>query len=421
MTPARLENQKLLFTLFEAALEQVNGESAVARELTEHPIEVEEVYVLATGKAASAMFAGAKKRLGHKIKSALVVSKDAHCEQLVEDNFTCIEAGHPIPDERSLEAGQRVIEFVKNIPAKALLLVLTSGGTSALVEALPDAVHLSDWVKLNEWLLASGLDIQTMNAIRQSVSLIKGGRLCSYISSKHIKHLIISDVAGDNLAAIGSGMLVTPLTNTEQASVKLPQWIIRMQEAAGLLTKETHPNNNISHRIIANNMMACKAASEAVKKTNRKNLKTFIHSFLAGDAEEEAQRIAIFLIKEAEAGVHIWGGETTVVLPSSPGQGGRNQHFALCAAQVLEGNDHITLLAVGTDGTDGVTSDAGAYVDGRTIEAGTMVGMDSQIYIKNANAGAYLEETGNLVNTGSTGTNVMDMVIAIKDDNCNSE
>ncbi|MCW9025205.1 MAG: DUF4147 domain-containing protein [Gammaproteobacteria bacterium] len=412
LTPPHL----LLLKILEASLADVNGEVIVIRELAKESLSAEHVYVLATGKAAPAMAMGAYQSLGSKIQSALVISKDEHCVHLDEKTgFTCLEAGHPVPDERSLQAGHQVIQFLQQIPEAATLLVLTSGGTSALVEALPDAMTLNDLVKLNEWLLRSGIEIQIMNTIRQSVSLIKGGRLRSYISVAEIRHLIISDVPGDDPSAIGSGMLVEPVTRSAIETTSLPEWLITLQQAVNQSVSEASTkqinNKTIEHRVIANNQMACESAAA---KARENKLPAFIHKEISGNAEQQGKRIAQFLLEEAEEGVHIWGGETTMILPSQPGRGGRNQHLALIAAQVLAGSNNVSLMAVGTDGTDGPTQDAGAIVDGSTIRKGTELGLDSRYYIKNADAGSYLEETGSLINTGITGTNVMDLVIAIK-------
>lgn len=409
-----LLNRKLLLQLFYVALDEVNGYTSVTRRLSDKYLNSENIVLIATGKAAAAMASGAKKILGDKIIQSLIVTKEGHCENLYnKTGIFCMEAGHPIPDERSLQAGQAIIQLLKDIPENASLLFLTSGGTSALVEALPDGIELSDLVLLNQWLISSGLDIKQMNQIRQSVSLLKAGRLLSYVPVNKITHLIISDVPDNDPSIIGSGMLVRQNIPKEDIQIELPEWIIAMQHAASASIKvEKEIALTIEHEIIATNKLAC----EAVVKDAREHGHTaYIHEQgLTGDVEDCAKYIALYLKQKAEPGIHIWGGETTIKLPSSPGQGGRNQHLALLIAKEISGYENISVLVAGTDGSDGMTPDAGAIVDGSTEAKGKIYAMDIEVFLNNANAGEYLEETGDLINTGVTGTNVMDLLIALK-------
>ena len=201
----KTEAPLFLSDLFRHALQVVNGDSAVACHLKDHPV-ADKVAVVAIGKAAAAMMHGADQVLNDQIQSALVITKEGHCDPV--SHWPCLQAGHPVPDQRSLDAGTRLLEFIHNLPEALHLLVLVSGGTSALVEVLPENMQLQDLQKLNQWLLASGLPIETMNRIRQSLSKIKGGKLLKYIGCKYITQLLISDVKSDDPAIIGSGLFV---------------------------------------------------------------------------------------------------------------------------------------------------------------------------------------------------------------------
>jgi len=375
---------------------------------------------MASGKAAASMTRGAVQVLGDRIVDARVITKVGHCDGLEQDTgIRCLQAGHPLPDEHSLIAGEELVEWLSSLSAEVSLLVLTSGGSSTLVEMLPQATSLEDLLRLNQWLLGSGLDIHAMNRIRQSVSCIKGGGLLACVPpTVPVEHLIVSDVPGDDPAIVGSGLFVaTTAPDTEKEQETLPDWVQAMQQAAmscrrAFEAEKRSFSRQITQRIIASNTMACQRAAEIAAKMG---MDVHLHAqLLEGAAVAQGRVIAHYLREQAEAGLHIWGGETTVVLPVQPGRGGRNQHLALAAALELAGTAGISLLAVGTDGSDGPTEDAGAIVDGDTLRRGEAEGLDARLALQQADAGHFLEAAGDLVSTGVTGTNVMDVVLAFK-------
>jgi len=402
-----------LLTLFAAALGAVNGTQCVRKFLQNHPLEAKPVVLLAMGKAAAAMAAGACDVLAEQVKDGLVVTKEGHADQVLPDCLTIMEAAHPVPDERSLSAGQAVIELVRQVPLDSQLLVLTSGGASALVEALPAGVGLKDLAELNRWLVGSGLSIIEMNRIRQSVSCLKGGKLAGLLQGQPALNLLISDVPGDDPAFIASGPFYPPPSPREMPA-GLPDWVVAMQQqAAATLTSPTNPQPEVPHYIVASNRHACEAALAAARQQGWPA--QYHESLLEADAED----VAVSLVKALDdlpPGVHIWGGETTVILPLQPGRGGRNQHLALVAARQFAGRDDRWLLAAGTDGTDGPTPDAGALVDGGTQQRGEAEGLSLTQCLSQADAGTFLEASGDLLHTGPTGTNVMDLVLAWKAD-----
>ena len=406
--------RKRLLQLYQRLLEGIRGDVLVAQALQSRPMKAEKIVLLASGKDAASMARGAVQVLGERIVDARVITKAGHCDGLEEEmGIGCIEAGHPLPDKRSLEAGQALVDWLSRLPTDVSLLVLTSGGTSALVEALPAATPLEDLVRLNQWLLSSGLDIHAMNRIRQSVSCIKGGGLLACVpSTVAVEHLILSDVPGDDPAVIGSGLFVPTESEIEKAAPALPDWVLSMQQAAANCRTFHREPVLINQQIIASNTQACQQLATIAREMG---MEVYLHAeALAGEALAQGQAIAQYLREQAEAGLHIWGGETTVVLPTKPGRGGRNQHLALAAAQELAGSVDITLLAVGTDGSDGPTEDAGAMVDGSTVRRGEDEGISVQCALQQADAGSFLDAAGELISTGITGTNVMDMVLAFK-------
>lgn len=422
MTSSYLTVRNDLLVIFKAAIQAVGGRRCVEDYLRTHPMGSGPIALLAMGKAASAMTGGAVYVLGEQIVRGLVITKDGHCQGEADlKHIQCFEAGHPYPDARSLSAGQKVLEFIHAAPADAQFLVLISGGVSALVEVLPAGWGIDDLTELNHWLLASGLNIKEVNRVRRLVSSIKGGRLAKHLTGHDVVNLLISDVPGDDPVVIGSGLLAPDQESdtTRKAMLKklclggdAPNKLHNIFQHQMSVPEATDPCfSRIHTAIIANNQQACVAAASAGRT---RGYDVHQHSApLAGEAIEMGEHI-VNVLKDAEPGLHIWGGETTVVLPAQPGRGGRNQSLALATACQLKNIPRICLLAVGTDGTDGPSEDAGALIDGDTVVRGEAQGLTAKDYLNNADAGTFFEKTGDLVRTGPTGTNVMDLVLAIK-------
>ena len=399
-----------LLALYAAALKAVEGRNCVRNYLQNNDLGDKPVVLLAIGKAAAAMAAGACDVLKERVSGGLVVTKEGHADIPLPACLTVREAAHPVPDVRSLEAGRAVIDLVSQLPQDCQLLVLTSGGASALVEALPNGVGLAELAELNRWLVGSGLSIIEMNRIRQSISCLKGGKLAGLLKGQTATNLLISDVPGDDPAFIASGPFYrAPPTLTDVES--LPDWVVAMQQQAAANSRPAQLEQDVPHHIVASNRIACEAALACA---HQHDWPAVYHPELL---EADAGEVAVSLVEALEAlpaGVHIWGGETTVQLPSKPGRGGRNQHLALIAAQQLAGRNDCWLLSAGSDGTDGPTADAGALVDGGTIKRGDAEGLNVADCLARADAGTFLEASGDLLHTGPTGTNVMDLILAWK-------
>lgn len=397
-----------LLAIYHAALASINGSACVARAL-KHGLLQQPVLLLAIGKAASAMSAGAAMVLGKQLRRALLVTADGHLDaQLLADRrFVCLEAGHPVPDARSLAAGRAVTTFLEEAPSDAGILVLISGGASSLVEVLPDGVDLATLQRLNRWLLASGLPIGSVNRIRQTCSRIKGGRLAAWLGNQPVMVLMISDVAGDDPAIIGSGLL-QGADGSHPEPDALPGWLHDLLRSVNVAPVCRTPGN-IRHHIVARLDDALQAAAG---KARLQGYHTQVYGTrLEGDAVQAGHEI-IARLRHEPAGMWLAGGETTVRLPAEVGQGGRNQSLALSAALALEASESIVLLAAGTDGSDGNTRAAGAMIDAGTLARGTDAGFDARECLRRADAGSFLAASGDLITTGPTGTNVTDLVIA---------
>lgn len=359
--------------LWQAGVEAVGGYASVAAALHSHPSAPPD-QIIAVGKAAGAMARAALDHFGPV--PTLVVTKDGHGDGLPA-HVRLIEASHPVPDARSLAAGRALRETVQAMRPGSRLLALISGGASALAEDLLDGKTLGDLAALNQRLLAEGLDIGAMNIQRRKLSQIKGGGLLGGFQGDAVQVLAISDVPGDDLAVIGSGIGSGPET----------------------------PKFAFDAHITASNTHARDAAAAAARAQGLAVLAC--EESLHDDLTALAPRIGARLTAMG-SGVMILGGEPTVVLPPNPGQGGRNQALALALAREIAGTKGLTIVVGGTDGSDGPTDAAGAVVDGDTWGEG------ADEALKAANSGAYLQAQNALLITGPTGTNVMDLIIALR-------
>jgi len=365
--------------LFDAGVEAVKGQTAVAHALKsteDKPFDA----VLAVGKAAASMYLGALPYLTDHHR-ALVITKHGHAAELAQKNRRAevLESSHPIPDAASLYAGARALSFVKDAPVDERLLVLVSGGASSLVEVLTNDLSLDEYQSLNQDLIASGADIAAINQQRIKVSQIKGGQLLAHFPGQNLLTLAVSDVAGDDIGVIGSGI--------------------------GACHNPAIP---FEARVVASNASARQKVCDLARASGCNVVAN--EEILYGDMYEVAGRLH-GIISAGPDGLYIFGGEPTVRLPSNPGVGGRNQALALCLAEKFDGMDAICGLVAGTDGTDGPTSAAGAYVTGSTFRAcdGALEALHS------ADSGSYLARAGDLFVTGPTGTNVMDLVLMFKE------
>ncbi len=404
------ESRRLLLDLYREALNRVEGRAAVAQALRRHALEPP-VHAIALGKAGAAMMAGALLGLGEGIVRGLVLTRHGHGAPL-PPRIECLEGGHPIPDASSLAAGRRLLMFIEEIPPDARVLFLLSGGASAIAEALPEGVDLEALGRISGWLLASGHDIGQMNRVRKGLSLIKGGRLAQRLAGRATLNLIISDVPGDDPKVIGSGPLI-PHAASDLIPPELPAWAQPLIGRAPAPPPVDAPFfSAIRTEIIASNADARHAVAQAAKARGMP-VRAVPEPAFEGDAVALG-RAFVRRLRQGPPGLYVWGGESTSRLPPEPGRGGRCQSMALAAAMELEGEDNLLFLAAGTDGSDGPTEDAGAVVDGGTVARGRKEGLDPSDHLHRADAGTFLEASGDLVQTGPTGTNVMDLVIALR-------
>ena len=376
--------RRILLDVFDVALRAVDGRASVNRFLREaRPAAPVEVF--AVGKAASSMARGAQDALGSAVERMLVITKDGHTDPALDavTGVTQLQSAHPVPDLRSFSNGAELEERVKGLREGILPLFLISGGSSSLVEALRDGVSLAEVQALNEHGLASGWDITTLNIARGRLSRIKGGGIARLLGERRGLALFISDVPGDDPDVIGSG----------------------------LLGRDAGIADGIERHVVATIETAVRAAQDGAR-AHGLNFEAVSTRFDGDVAAVTAELLA--RLRSGDVDGIVWGGESTVTVPPQHGRGGRNTHLALSFARELRAGEPWMLLAAGTDGTDGPTSDAGAIVDAQTIERAELGGCDVERAWREFDSGSALEAAGDLLHTGPTGTNVGDILIAIK-------
>jgi hydroxypyruvate reductase len=394
-----------------AAIDAVGGRAAVARHLERLPAGEWPTHAAAVGKAAADMMAGALDTVGGSLREALVITKHGHADGLAEHaaRARVHECSHPVPDASCLRAGAALWDFVADAPRDARFLVMVSGGASALMEHLADGLDAGFLARVNDWLLASGLAIGPMNRVRKRLSRIKGGRLALALDGRAALCLMISDVPGDDPKVIGSGPLVEhAASDIDVSDLTLPDWLA---EACA------HPPplapagafERVRAEVVAHPALAREAATAALRG---QGLVVRAHDALLEGGAAETGAHVVHVAAAAPGAVHVWSSETTVQLPPAPGRGGRCQSLALAAALAMEPHAAGVVLAAGTDGTDGPGKDAGAVVDAGTTARGRAAGRDALGDLEAADAGGFLAASGDLLRTGPTGTNVMDLLMA---------
>lgn len=404
--------RRLLLDGLRSALDATGGRESVRRRLAREE-EFAPRFAFAVGKAAPAMMAGAFESLGPRLDRALVVTKHGHTGDALDPDWPVdvVESSHPVPDSSSLVAGRALVDFVDAIPSGAHALALISGGASALVEVLPEGFDASDLARVNEYLLAAGHPIGVVNRVRKRISRIKGGRLAQRLAARRTLGLAISDVPGDDPRVIGSGLLIAHSDDDVSIDgLNLPSWLAEMGDRCPPLSG-AEATDRVRTEVVARPADA-RAAAVATYRTAGMNVVEH-RDLLEGDALDVGRRIGRE-IAGAGPQTHVWASETTVTLPPRPGRGGRCQSLALAAAREIRDCAGVWVLAAGTDGTDGPGVDAGAIVDAGTVARGIAAGLDPERSLGTADAGTFLEASGDLVHTGPTGTNVLDLVVALR-------
>jgi len=381
------------------------------------------IFLLGAGKASGAMAAAAEEVAGDRVAGGFVVVKDGYGGHLRRVEIA--EAGHPVPDARGLAASARLLEVARSAGEGDLVLFLVSGGGSALTLAPAPPITLAEKQEVTRLLLASGAAIGELNAVRKHLSAFKGGQLARAAAPAAVLTLALSDVIGDPLDVIASGPTAPDPTTFADAlevlarrglSGRVPPSVARRLEAgrAGEIQETPKPGDPLFERVanvvIGNNALVTDAAAATARRLGyRTDLAT---RELQGEARDVAREFVARARRLPPSACLIAGGETTVTV-RGPGKGGRCQEFALAAALALEPTDRITILAAGTDGTDGPTDATGAIVDAGSIARGSAAGADARRALADNDAYRFLRASDDLLVSGPTRTNLLDLYVAV--------
>lgn len=433
--------RRALISIFRAALRAVDPYDAVTRYVDEIVRTYEsgkyrKLYVLSFGKAAPAMAQAMTDCIGGIVSGGIIITKYGHAKSTAEDlGLRVFQAAHPIPDKKGFQATHEVMKLFEHSNEHVLVVCLISGGSSSLLVAPYFGISLENKQKTTELLLKGGADIYEMNAVRKHISQIKGGRLAAIAYPSGIESLILSDVLGDKLDVIASGPTAPDETTFADALGVIEKYQITKDMPANVLdtlrrgvqglVPETPKHDNpvfrtVSNKIIGNNIKAIEAAKERARQLGFDAI--VVNTGIHGEASETGRQLAHETLAAKKMLAQrsscckplclISGGETTVTVKGN-GVGGRNMELALAFAIEVDGESGITFLSAGTDGGDGPTDAAGAIVDGLTASKGQTVGIDPQKCLQNNDSYNYFKITNELLITGPTGTNVMDLQIAL--------
>ena len=398
-------------TIISASIKAVLPDEAVKRALEGRKFPGR-VLLVAGGKAAWQMAKAASDYLGDRIENGVVVTKYDHVMGPIA-NFTCCEAGHPVPDENSFAGTQKALDLVADLQPEDTVLFLLSGGGRALFEKpLVSGPVLQD---ITGQLLACGADIVEINTIRKRLSAVKGGRFAELCAPAHVLTIVLSDILGDPLDMIASGPACPDSTTCAQAIAIAAKYQLKLtDEAKALLSQETPKKlDNVTTLINGSVKELCTAAAAVCQELGYEPI--LLTDQLCCQAKEAGSFLATILKAHASGGkklAFLAGGETVVHL-TGKGKGGRNQELALAAAIGIADIPGAAVFSVGSDGTDGPTDAAGGYVDYETAGTLRAQGIDIFQVLKDNDAYHALQKCGGLVVTGPTGTNVNDVAVAL--------
>jgi len=387
---------------------------------------VDRIFVVGAGKATAPMARAVEDLLGDRIAQGIINVKYGFGDRLLRTEI--IEAGHPLPDQKGAAGTRKIVDLLQSAGERDLVFSLISGGGSALLPLPAGTVTLAEKQALTQKLLECGASIEEINTIRKHISLSKGGQLARVAFPATTLNLMLSDVVGDRMDVIASGPSVPDQSTFKEAWAIIEKYglthipeSIRTHLQRGLEGKipETPKHGDIVfsrvvNRIVGSNLLALQAAKEEAEAMGYRTL--ILSSMVEGETKEVA-RVHTAIAREilasgqplAPPACVISGGETTVTIRGN-GLGGRNQEFCLAAALDLKGSSpRVVILSGGTDGNDGPTPAAGAMVDPQSVERGIQAGMNAGDYLRNNDSYSFFEKTGELLITGPTKTNVMDV------------
>jgi hydroxypyruvate reductase len=394
-------------------------------------LDTGQIYIAAFGKAAPAMARGAVAVLGERLVDGVVIAPAGQGEDL-SASLKVHRGGHPIPNAEGVEGAQALRRLVSPLGEEDLLLCLISGGGSALMTLPPGGVALEEVQATTRALLRAGATIGELNGVRKHLDQLKGGRLARVAAPARVIALVLSDVVGDPIDVIASGPVAPdPTTFADSVEVfkrrdvwtELPA-AVRRHFKRGVSGDEAESPEasdpcfaRVETHILGNNRRAADAALAAARDRGYRTL--LLTTTLEGEAREAGGFLAAMAREVRESGQPLVSpacllaaGETTVNVRGS-GRGGRNQEVALGAALALDGLEGVLVVGFGTDGIDGPTDAAGAFATGTTLDRARTCSLDAVQSLAENDSYTFFEALDDLIITGATGTNVMDLALVL--------
>jgi hydroxypyruvate reductase len=413
--------------IFRAALAAADPAVAVSRYVSRlKPERFNRILVVGAGKAGASMAQAAERVLGGRIAAGLINVKHGTGARLRRIELHA--CGHPVPDAAGVAGAERIAALAASAGKDDLVLCLISGGASALMPAPAPPISLEEKQAVTRLLLACGANIHEINCLRKHISRIKGGQLARLAAPARVESLLLSDVIGDDLDVIGSGPTAPDASTFARAAAILEKYgiaarvpaAVRKRLAAGVagdIPETPKPGDPLFRRVrntvIGSNRLALAAAARRARELGYRTL--VLASEIEGETREIARMHAAIARQIAKSGEPVrppacivTGGETTVTLRGE-GLGGRNQEFVLAAAIDIAGLPKVVVFSAGTDGSDGPTDSAGAVADGDTLRRGP----EARRYLDANDSYHYFDALGDLIKTGPTNTNVMDVRIML--------
>jgi len=414
-------------TIYRAGLRAADPADAVTRYLKRSRLDrFRNIYVIGAGKAGASMALAAERALGKRVTAGLVNVKDGHLAKLRRIELN--QCGHPVPDERGAAGAARIAQVAAAAGRDDLVICLVSGGASALLPLPAEGIALEEKQATTRLLLACGATIHEINAVRKHISRIKGGQLARLAAPARVESLLLSDVIGDDLDVIGSGPTAPDASTFAAAAAILDRYQIRgrvpasvrerlQQGVRGEIAETPKPADplfaRVRNTIVGGNRLALDAAAHAARSLGYRTL--ILSSTIEGETREVARMHASIAREIAQSGrparppaCIVTGGETTVTIKGD-GLGGRNQEFVLAAAIDIAGLANTVVFSAGTDGTDGPTDAAGAIADGETLRRNPA----ARDFLERSDSYHYFASLKDLVITGPTNTNVMDVRLVL--------
>ena len=436
--------RKVLEAIFQAGVEAVDPERAVRKYVHRKGNQLivgdssylldryKRIFLVGAGKGAAPMAKALEDILGEQLTDGLIIVKYGHGIPLEKTQI--LEAGHPIPDDAGLSATAELLKRAQECAEEDLIVCAFTGGGSALLPAPSSPITLDQKQATTRLLLECGATIHEINAIRKHLSRSKGGWLAKEAYPATIVSLLLSDVIGDRLDVIASGPTIPDestyrdcinIIDRYELSKRLPSAVVDYftKGAAGNLPETPKAGDPVFARvqtlIVGNNRECLLAAKERALSLGYNTI--VLSSQIEGEAREVAHVVAAIGKEISQANLPIAppacviaGGETTVTIQGG-GKGGRSQELALACAIGIDGWEGISLLSAGTDGTDGPTDAAGAIVNGTTCTRARQKKLDPREFLLANDSYTFFESLGDLLKTGPTRTNVMDMICMLVD------